>query len=117
MMHGFQQIITEAECRYNFVVHGLPPRGDEMAVSPLSWRKKLMDSTSGNLGYAMIAHRESPPAAGSSAAGTRPTSVMSTLVAGHYSLRNHGGRLTTACVVDARLMPTNRPRGEVSWSS
>src|SRR5215467_15583692 len=51
MMHGFQQIITEAECRYNFVVHGLPPRGDEMAVSPLSWRKKLMDSISGNLGY------------------------------------------------------------------
>src|SRR2546421_7480979 len=51
MMHGFQQIVTEAECRYNFVVHGLPPLGDEMAVSPLIWRKKLMDSISGNLDY------------------------------------------------------------------
>jgi hypothetical protein len=27
--------------------------GDEMAVSPLIWRKKLIDSISGNLGYAM----------------------------------------------------------------
>src|SRR5262249_21191604 len=51
MMHGFQQIVTEAECRYNFVVHGLPPRGDAMAVAPLIWRKKLMDSIRGNLGY------------------------------------------------------------------
>jgi hypothetical protein len=51
MMHGFQQIITQAECCYNFVVHGLPPLGNEMAVSPLIWRKKLMDSISGNLGY------------------------------------------------------------------
>ena len=34
-----------------FVVHGLPPRGDEMAVSLLIWKKKLMDSISGNLGY------------------------------------------------------------------
>src|SRR2546428_2073306 len=51
MMHGFQQIVTQAECRYNFVVHGLPPLGDEMRVSPLIWRKKLMDSISGNLGY------------------------------------------------------------------
>src|SRR5256885_7059316 len=51
MMHGFQQIVTQAECRYNFVVHGLPPLGDEMRVSPLIWRKKLMDSIGGNLGY------------------------------------------------------------------
>src|SRR5262245_13254649 len=51
MMHGFQQIVTQAEDRYNFVVHGLPPLGDEMRVSPLIWRKKLMDSISGNLGY------------------------------------------------------------------
>ena len=34
MMHSFQQIVTQAERRYNFVVHGLPPLGDEMAVSP-----------------------------------------------------------------------------------
>jgi len=54
MMHGFQQIVTEAERRYNFVVHGLPPLGDEMAVSPLIWRKKLMDSISGNLGYGIL---------------------------------------------------------------
>src|SRR5262249_6317339 len=51
MMHGFQQIVTEAECRDNFVVHGLPPLGDEIAGSPLIWRKKLMDSISGNLGF------------------------------------------------------------------
>jgi hypothetical protein len=51
MMHGFQQIVTQAECRYDFVVHGLPPLGDDIAVSPLIWRKKLMDSISGNLGY------------------------------------------------------------------
>src|SRR5262245_29859703 len=51
MMHGFQQIIAQAERCYNFVVHGLPPLGDEMRVSPLIWRKKLMDSISGNLGY------------------------------------------------------------------
>src|SRR4029434_3886952 len=51
MMHSFQQIVTEAERCYNFVVHGLPPRGGEMGVSPLIWRKKLMDSISGNLGY------------------------------------------------------------------
>src|SRR5713101_1361231 len=51
MMHGFQQIVTQAERPYNFVVHGLPPLGDEMGVSPLIWRKKLMDSISGNLGY------------------------------------------------------------------
>jgi hypothetical protein len=50
MMHGFQQIVTQAEDRYNFVVHRLPPLGDEMRVSPLIWRKKLMDSISGNLG-------------------------------------------------------------------
>jgi hypothetical protein len=50
MMHGFQQIVTQAEDRDNFVVHGLPPLGDEMRVSPLIWRKKLMDSISGNLG-------------------------------------------------------------------
>src|SRR5215831_9988950 len=53
MMHGFQQIIAQAERCYNFVVHGLPPLGDEMGVSPLIWRKKLMDSISGNLGYYM----------------------------------------------------------------
>jgi hypothetical protein len=51
MMHGFQQIVTQAERRGNFVVHGLPPLGDEMWVSLLLWRKKLMDSRSGNLGY------------------------------------------------------------------
>ena len=50
VMHGFQQIVTQAEGRDNFVVHGLLPLGDEMAVSPLLWRKKLMDSISGNLG-------------------------------------------------------------------
>src|SRR5947208_9159570 len=51
MMHGFQQIVTQAERRDNFVVHGLPPLGDAMGVLPLIWRKKLMDSISGNLGY------------------------------------------------------------------
>src|SRR2546428_13591649 len=51
MMHGFQQIVTQAARPSNFVVHGLPPLGDEMGVSPLMWRKKLMDSISGNLGY------------------------------------------------------------------
>src|SRR5215510_4599949 len=50
MMHGFQQIVTQAERRYNFVVHGLPPLRDEMAVSPLIWRKRPMDSISSNLG-------------------------------------------------------------------
>ena len=35
MMHGFQQIITQAERCYNFVVHGLPPLEEEMGVSPL----------------------------------------------------------------------------------
>src|SRR5215467_1406965 len=51
MMHGFQHIVTQAERGYNLVVHGLIPLGNEMAVSPLIWRKKLMDSISGNLGY------------------------------------------------------------------
>src|SRR5262245_7008456 len=51
MMHGFQHIVTQAERGYNLVVHGLIPLGDEMAVSSLIWRKKLMDSISGNLGY------------------------------------------------------------------
>src|SRR5437870_2948331 len=55
MMHGFQQIVTQAERRDNFVVHGLPPLGDAMGVSPLIWRKKLMDSISGNLGYTRCA--------------------------------------------------------------
>jgi hypothetical protein len=50
MRHGFQQIVTEAECRYNFVVHGLAPQGNAMTVASLMWRKKLMDSISGNLG-------------------------------------------------------------------
>jgi hypothetical protein len=50
-MYGFQQIVTQAERRYNFVVHGLPPLGDEMGVSPSIWRKKLMDSISSNLDY------------------------------------------------------------------
>jgi ribonuclease I len=50
MRHGFQQIVTQAERRDNFVVHGLPPLGEEMAVSLLLWRKKLMDSISGNMG-------------------------------------------------------------------
>src|SRR5262249_23151676 len=54
MMHGFQQIVAQAECRYNFVVHGLSPLGDEMAVSPLIWRKRLMDSISSNLGYPIL---------------------------------------------------------------
>ena len=51
MMYGFQQIVTQAERRYNFVVHGLPPLGDAMGVSPSIWRKKLMDSISSNLDY------------------------------------------------------------------
>jgi hypothetical protein len=51
MMQGFQHIVTEAERRDNFVVHGLLSLGDEMAVSSLIWGKKLMDSISGNLGY------------------------------------------------------------------
>jgi len=50
-MHGFQQIVTQAERRYNFVVHGLPPLGETMGVSPVIWRKKLMDSISSNLDY------------------------------------------------------------------
>src|SRR4030095_10282172 len=54
MMHGFQHIVTEAERRDNFVVHGLLSLGDEMAVSSLIWGKKLMDSISGNLGYNTI---------------------------------------------------------------
>src|SRR2546425_2882842 len=54
MMHGFQQIVTQTERRDNFVVHGLPPLGDEMGVSPLLWRKKLMDSISSNLGYIIV---------------------------------------------------------------
>src|SRR5207245_5702467 len=59
MMHGFQQIVTQAERRYNFVVHGLPPLRDEMAVSPLIWRKRLMDSISSNLGYLLgLRHAE-----------------------------------------------------------
>jgi ribonuclease I len=33
-MHGFQQIVTQAERRDNFVVHGLPPLRDEMAFHP-----------------------------------------------------------------------------------
>ena len=53
MMYGFQQIVTQAERRYNFVVHGLSPLGDEMAVSPPIWRKRLMDSISSNLDYSM----------------------------------------------------------------
>src|SRR5438105_12895478 len=54
MMHGFQQIVTQVERRYNFVVHGLPPLRDEMAISPLIWRKRLMDSISSNLGYTYV---------------------------------------------------------------
>ena len=50
VMHGFQQIVTQAECRYNFVVHGFLSLRDEMAISPLIWRKKLTDSMSGSLG-------------------------------------------------------------------
>src|SRR5438105_1061360 len=61
MMHGFQQIVTQAERRYNFVVHGLPPLRDEMAISPLIWRKRLMDSISSNLGYYLLAVRLSSP--------------------------------------------------------
>jgi len=51
MVHGFQQIVTQAERRYNFVVHELLPRGDEMAVSPLLCRKQPMDSIGSHLGY------------------------------------------------------------------
>ena len=51
MVHGFQQIVTQAERRYNFIVHGLLPLGDEMAVSLLICRKQPMDSIGGNLGY------------------------------------------------------------------
>src|SRR5215813_7616089 len=50
-MHGFQHLVTQAERRDNFVVHGLLPLEDAIAVSPLLWRKKRMDSISGNLGY------------------------------------------------------------------
>src|SRR5437016_10426518 len=57
MMHGFQQIVTQAERCDNFVVHRLPPLGDAMGVLPLIWRKKLMDSISGNLGYTVGARR------------------------------------------------------------
>jgi hypothetical protein len=49
MMHGLQPIVTQAKRRYNFVVHRLLPLGDEMAVAPLLWRQKLMDSIRGNL--------------------------------------------------------------------
>src|SRR5262249_56344949 len=51
MVHGFQQIVTQAERRYNFVVHGLLPPGDEMAVSLLICRIQPMDSIGGNLSY------------------------------------------------------------------
>ena len=34
MMYGFQQSVAQAERRYNFVVHGLPPLGDEMVFHP-----------------------------------------------------------------------------------
>src|SRR6058998_3667650 len=61
MMHGFQQIVTQTERRDNFVVHGLPPLGDEMGVSPLLWRKKLMDSISSNLGYTRKYRRSLQP--------------------------------------------------------
>src|SRR5215471_13599982 len=64
MMHGFQQIVTQAERRDNFVVHGLPPLRGEMGVSPLIWRKKLMDSISGNLDYYTEALRLQPSYAG-----------------------------------------------------
>src|SRR5207253_10144149 len=79
MMHGFQQIVTQAERCDNFVVHGLPPLGDEMGVSPLIWRKKLMDSISGNLGY----HYQCtcPP---QSAARRLPTPAH-----GHYPWHHH----------------------------
>src|SRR5215467_5996168 len=60
MMHGFQQIITQAERCDNFVVHGLPPLGDAMGVVPLIWRKKLLDSISGNLGYVTCNNLFSP---------------------------------------------------------
>jgi hypothetical protein len=33
-MHGFQQIVTQAERRYNFVVHGLAPPGVKWVISP-----------------------------------------------------------------------------------
>ena len=49
MMHGFQQIVTQAERRSNFVVPGLPPLGDAMGVAPSIGRKKRMDSISRNL--------------------------------------------------------------------
>jgi hypothetical protein len=33
MMHGFQQIVTQAECRYDFVVHGLAPLAVKWVIS------------------------------------------------------------------------------------
>jgi hypothetical protein len=50
MMPDFSPIVTQAECRDHFVVHGLAPLGDDIAVSPLIWRQKLMDARRGHLG-------------------------------------------------------------------
>src|SRR4029450_10240827 len=54
MMHGFQQIVTEAECRDNFVVHGLPPLGDEMAVSPPNLEEEAHGFNKWQLGLGVI---------------------------------------------------------------
>jgi hypothetical protein len=34
MMHGFQQIVTQAEDRDNFVVHGLAPLEVQWVIAP-----------------------------------------------------------------------------------
>jgi hypothetical protein len=54
MMHGFQQIVTEAECRDNFVVHGLPPLGDEMAVSPPNLEEEAHGFNKWQLGFQFL---------------------------------------------------------------
>jgi hypothetical protein len=56
MMHGFQQIVTEAECRDNFVVHGLPPLGDEMAVSPPNLEEEAHGFNKWQLGLPLLTH-------------------------------------------------------------
>ena len=35
MMHGFQQIVTQAACRSNCVVHGLAPLAVKWVISPV----------------------------------------------------------------------------------
>src|SRR5262245_32697611 len=93
MMHSFQQIVTQAERRYNFVVHGLAPLGDEMGVSPLMWRKKPMDSISGNLGYICNGFH-----------------AWQTRLASPRTPRQTGGELAVRSTKDGRMtMLTSRP--------